>query len=147
MTEPVPAARPAPEIVTLDGKMCAMILRADFRGDGIEFFTRDEDTLQLGYMRREKGYRIKPHVHRSVPRQVEFTNEVLFIKSGSVRINFFGDDLAFRKAVTVGTGDIVLLAECGHGFDMLEDSEIVEVKQGPYAGEADKLRFDHEAAE
>ena len=38
-------------------------------------------------------------------------------------------------------GDVILLAEGGHGFEMLEDSEMVEVKQGPYAGDGDKTRF------
>lgn len=134
-------ARPGLETVSLGDKFCAMILRRDFRADGIEFFTRSTDTLQLGYMRREKGYEIRPHIHRSVPRQVEFTNEVLLIRSGRVKVNFYDDDQAYQDSVILDQGDIILLAECGHGFEMLEESEMVEVKQGPYAGEADKRRF------
>ncbi len=135
------ALRPGLEVVTIGERSCAMILRASFRSEGIEFFTKDSDTLQLGYMRREKGYQIRPHMHRSVPRQVEFTNEVLLIKTGRVKVNFYDDAELFKIAVTLEQGDIVLLAECGHGFEMIEESEIVEVKQGPYAGEADKHRF------
>lgn len=133
--------RPGLEVVSIGGRFCAMVLRHDFRSDGIEFFTKDSDTLQLGYMRREKGYEIRPHIHRSVPRQVEFTNEVLVIKSGKVRVNFYDDAQVYQSSVDLDQGDFILLAECGHGFEMLEESEIVEVKQGPYAGEADKLRF------
>lgn len=133
--------RPGLEVVSIGGRFCAMILRNDFRSDGIEFFTEDSDTLQLGYMRREKGYLIRPHIHRSVPRQVEFTNEVLLIKSGKVKVDFYDDEQAYHHSVVLDRGDIILLAECGHGFEMLEESEMVEVKQGPYAGEADKLRF------
>lgn len=135
------APRPGVETVSIEGSFCALILRRDFGGEGIEFFTQDSDTLQLGYMRREKGYQIRPHIHQSVPRQVEFTNEVLLIRSGVVKVNFYDANQAYQRSVVLQTGDIILLMECGHGFEMLEDSEIVEVKQGPYAGEADKLRF------
>jgi mannose-6-phosphate isomerase-like protein (cupin superfamily) len=133
--------RPGLEMVSIDGALCATIVRREFRGEGIEFFTSDTDTLQLGYMRREPGYVIRPHSHRSVPRQVEFTNEVLIIRSGKVRVNFYDNAQSYRTSVILDQGDIILLAECGHGFEMLEECEIVEVKQGPYAGEADKLRF------
>lgn len=129
------------ETVTIDGRFCALVLRADFRGDGIEFFTQDEDTLQLGYMRRERGYAIRPHIHQSVPRTVEFTNEVLFIKSGRVKVDFYDNAQVYRESRVLSQGDVILLAECGHGFEMIEESEIIEVKQGPYAGAADKLRF------
>lgn len=139
--ERIEADRKGIEVVSIEDRFCALILRHDFRGDGIEFFTRDSDTLQLGYMRRESGYRIQPHVHRSVLRSVEFTNEVLVIRSGKVKVNFFNPNQVYERSVVLGQGDIILLAECGHGFEILEEAEIVEVKQGPYAGEADKLRF------
>lgn len=129
------------ENVWIDEQHCALVLRSKYEGQGIEFFTQDEDTLQLGYMKREQGYLIRPHIHRRTPRQVDYTNEVLFIKSGRVKVNFYDNDQKFRKDLILETGDIVLLMQAGHGFEMLEDSEIVEVKQGPYVGEADKLRF------
>lgn len=127
--------------VSIDGRFCALVLSHAHRGEGIQFFTRDEDTLQLGYMRREKGYKIRPHIHQSVPRTIEFTNEVLFVKSGRVKVNFYDDAQTYRESLVLEQGDFILLAECGHGFEMIEDSEIIEVKQGPYAGDADKLRF------
>lgn len=129
------------ENVWIDDRHCALVLRAGFRGDGIEFFTRDEDSLQLGYMRREKGYHIRPHIHHRTPRQVDYTNEVLLIRSGRVKVNFYDNEQRFRQDLVLETGDIVLLMQAGHGFEMMEDTEIVEIKQGPYVGEADKLRF------
>ena len=137
VTEMVPTL----QRVEIDGRLCAIVLSYNYHDEGIKFFTRDSDTLQLGYMRREKGYKIRPHMHRSVPRTVEFTNEVLFIKSGCVKVDFYDYNQVFRESLNLHRGDVILLAECGHGFEMIEDSEIVEVKQGPYAGEADKLRF------
>jgi hypothetical protein len=92
-------------------------------------------------MNRPKGYTIPPHVHNAVPREVHFTKEVLLIKSGLVRIDFYDEDQKYFESKIVRSGDVVLLAFGGHGFEMLEASEIIEVKQGPYAGEADKTRF------
>jgi hypothetical protein len=129
------------EEIRIGEKRCALILRASYRGEGIEFFTGDKDTLQLGYMRRARNYRIRPHRHLAVPRTIEFTNEVIYVKSGRVRIDFYDEDDVERATAEVAAGDVVLLDGGGHGFTMLEDAEMIEVKQGPFVGERDKHRF------
>jgi mannose-6-phosphate isomerase-like protein (cupin superfamily) len=123
-------------------RLLALILRAGFRAEGIRFFTPDEFSQQLGYMNRAKGYVIPPHVHNAVTREVQFTKEVLFIKSGRVRVDFYDDEQSYLESRILGAGDVILLAFGGHGFEMLEPTEMIEVKQGPYAGDADKTRFD-----
>ena len=123
-------------------KELAIIIRNSFRTDGIEFFTPSTYSQQIGYMNRPQGYVIQPHVHNSVPRQVQFTKEVLFIKSGRVRVDFYDDEKNYLESRILNPGDVILLAFGGHGFEMLEASEIIEVKQGPYAGDADKTRFE-----
>lgn len=130
------------EKIIWDGKMLALILRANYRQDGISFFTPDDFSQQLGYMNRPEGYVIPPHVHNPVPREVQYTKEVLFIKSGRVRADFYDEEQNYLESRTLLQGDVILLAFGGHGFEMLEASEIIEVKQGPYAGEADKTRFE-----
>ena len=122
-------------------EVLATILRANFHSEGIEFFTPSHFSQQLGYMNRPQGYVIPPHVHNPVAREVQFTKEVLFIKSGKVRVDFYDDNQNYLESRILNQGDIVLLAFGGHGFEMLEASEIIEVKQGPYAGDADKTRF------
>ena len=119
----------------------AIILRANYQSSGITFFTPDEFSQQLGYMNRPKGYVIPPHVHNPVPREVHFTKEVLFLKSGKVRVDFYDEDQNYLESHLLNQGDVLLLAYGGHGFEMLEPTEMIEVKQGPYAGEADKTRF------
>jgi mannose-6-phosphate isomerase-like protein (cupin superfamily) len=123
-------------------KELALIIRHSFYKDGIEFFTPSTYSQQLGYMNRPAGYVIKPHVHNPVPREVLFTKEVLFIKSGKVRIDFYADDQKYLESRLLEQGDVVLLALGGHGFEMIEPTEIIEVKQGPYAGDHDKTRFE-----
>ena len=119
----------------------AIIIRASFNKDGIEFVTPGEYSQQLAYMNRPEGYRIQPHVHNPVRRELNDTMEVLFIRNGRVRIDFYDQDQNYLKDGEVATGDTVLLASGGHGFTMLEPTEMIEVKQGPYAGENDKTRF------
>ena len=129
------------ETITHAGRIFAMVLRTTYHEDGIKFFTPDEFSQQLAYMNRPQGYVIQPHVHNPVPREVEFTNEVLFIKSGKVRVDFYDDDQTHLESHILNQGDVILLSCGGHGFEMLEPSEIIEVKQGPYSGDADKTRF------
>lgn len=129
------------EQITHQGRTLAMLLRTTYRADGIQFFTPNDFSQQIAYMNRPEGYVIAPHVHNAVPREVQFTKEVLFVKSGKVRVDFYDDDQNYLESRILKQGDVILLAFGGHGFVMLEASEIIEVKQGPYAGEADKTRF------
>jgi hypothetical protein len=129
------------EIITNKGVTLAMLLRTNYQAEGIKFFTPNDFSQQLAYMRRPEGYVIAPHVHNAVPREVQFTKEVLLIKSGKVRVDFYDDAQNYLESRILNRGDVILLAFGGHGFEMLEESEIIEVKQGPYAGEADKTRF------
>jgi hypothetical protein len=131
-----------PETIVYDQQTLALILRSSFSRPGIHFLTPDTFSQQLGYMKRQAGYAIAPHDHNAVPRVIEWTQEVLFIKSGRVRLDLYApESREYLESRILETGDVVLLAHGGHGLVMLEESEIVEVKQGPYAGEADKTRF------
>ncbi len=123
-------------------KILSIIIRAEYKSKGIEFFTPDDFSQQLGYMNRKKKYVIYPHMHNSVPRDVQFTQEVLFIKSGKVRVDYYDKEKNYLESRILNKGDIVLLAFGGHGFEMIEDSEIIEIKQGPYLDKQDKIRFD-----
>jgi hypothetical protein len=123
-------------------KVLAIIIRTKFEKDGIEFFTPGDFSQQLGYMKRPIGYKIPPHTHNPVAREVIWTQEVLFVKSGKIRVDFYSDDRDYLESHVIEKGDVILLAQGGHGFEMLEESEMIEVKQGPYCGDMDKTRFE-----
>lgn len=123
-------------------KLLSVIIKANYKSEGIEFFTPDYFSQQLAYMKRPKDYVIPPHVHNAVKRDVHFTQEVLVIKSGKVRVDLYDDDKNYLESRILEAGDVILLAYGGHGFEMIEESEIIEVKQGPYAGDMDKVRFE-----
>ena len=132
------------EQIIFDDCIIAIIIHSDFNKAGIHFFTPDDFSQQLAYMNHDKGKIIQPHIHNPVSREVQYTQEVLFIKTGKIRVDFFSNEQKYIKSRILKTGDVILLSTGGHGFEMLEPTEMFEVKQGPYAGELDKMRFNSE---
>ena len=129
------------QIMNKDRLLAIIILRA-FCEPGIHFFTPNDHSQQLAYMHHPAGKAIPPHVHNPVQREVFFTQEVLFIKRGRLRVDFYDDDKNYLESRILEAGDTILLATGGHGFEVLEELEMIEVKQGPYAGDRDKTRFE-----
>ena len=129
------------EKIVADNKEYAMIIRGSFSEPGVTFFTPNEYSQQLAYMKHPTGKIIIPHVHNPVPREVTFTSEVLIIRKGKLRVDFYHENKEYFGSKILGPNDIILLVSGGHGFEVLEELEMVEIKQGPYAGESDKTRF------
>jgi hypothetical protein len=130
------------EIIKYKDDTLAIIIRANFKSNGIKFFTPADFSQQLGYMNRPKNYVIEPHLHNPVDRNVKLMKEVLYIKSGKVRVDFYDDKKNYVESRILNKGDVILLAIGGHGFKMIEPTEIIEVKQGPYVEDEDKTRFE-----
>ena len=80
-------------------------------------------------------------MHNPVPREVQYTQEVLLLKRGRLQVDFYDDRQTYLESRILEAGDVILLATGGHGFEVLEEIEMIEVKQGPYAGDKDKTRF------
>lgn len=130
------------EKIIYNDVLLGIIIKASFNESGIHFFTPGDFSQQLAFMKHSEGKVIAPHIHHSVTREVHFTKEVLFIRRGKIRVDFFDNDKLYLKSRILETGDVILLSEGGHGFEMLEETEMIEVKQGPYAGDADKTKFE-----
>jgi hypothetical protein len=119
----------------------AIIIRSQHHANGIEFYTPNEFSQQIASMGHPKGKTIAPHVHNPVSRSVQLTKEVLIVKTGKLRVDFYSTKQEYLESRVLNQGDVILLVEGGHGFEVLEDIQMIEVKQGPYAGEKDKTRF------
>lgn len=119
----------------------AIIVHAEFNQMGVEFVTPNDYSQQLAFMKHPAGKKIEPHVHNPVRREVQYTKEVLFIRKGKVRVDFYSNEQTYLESRILIAGDAILLSSGGHGFEVLEEVEMFEVKQGPYAGEMDKTRF------
>ena len=129
------------EEVHYQTEVLAIIVRRDFHKKGIHFFTSNDLSQQLAYMSHPTGKEIQPHVHKKVQREVHFTQETLFIRKGKLKVDFYSVDQEYLESRILESGDVILLIKGGHGFEVLEDLEMFEVKQGPYAGDADKIKF------
>lgn len=123
-------------------KLLAMIIRNDYKCEGVDFITPSEYSQQVAYMHHPTGKVIDAHVHNLVHRNVVLTQEVLFIKKGRLRIDFYDEYEDYLESRELHAGDIILLVSGGHGFTVLDEVEMIEVKQGPYAGDNDKKRFE-----
>jgi mannose-6-phosphate isomerase-like protein (cupin superfamily) len=135
MTDPV-------EKFEHQGEMYALIVRNEFSQPGVNFFTPGDLSQQLAYMNHPAGKVIEAHFHNPVPRTVSYSQETLFIKRGRLRVDFFDDRQNYLESRELRAGDVILLIKGGHGFQVLDELEMIEVKQGPYAGDQDKTRFD-----
>jgi hypothetical protein len=122
-------------------ELLAIIVRSNYSAEGITFFTPDNFSQQVGYMNRPARYKIKPHFHNKIRREVFNTQEVLLIKRGQIRIDLYNSNLTFCESAILNAGDVILLVSGGHGIEMIKSSEIIEIKQGPYSGDRDKTRF------
>ena len=121
-------------------KLLAMIIRSNYQCEGVDFITPNEYSQQVAYMHHPTGKVIDAHVHNLVYRNVVFTQEVLIIKKGILRVDFYDEYEDYLESRDLYAGDIILLVSGGHGFKVIEEVEMVEVKQGPYSGEQDKKR-------
>lgn len=122
-------------------KLLAVIVRSGFKEEGIKFLVPEGCPQQLGYMGRPRGYQIAPHIHKPALRQTRLSQEVLFIRRGKVRIDFYDGRKRYVESRIARQGDVVFLACGGHGFEFTEDAEIFEVKQGPFLKDMQPLKF------
>src|SRR3989338_6763228 len=127
------------ENVIFENKTVAMIVRAGMDAQGVEFYTPDDNVLQMGKHCHPSGKIIKPHKHCPVriERWMSF-QEALYIEEGKVRVTFYSAEGQKVESKTLNKGDLILLMEGGHGFEFLEKTKMIEVKQGPYMPESRK---------
>ena len=124
-------------------KLLALIVRGQYRKKkGITFFTPNNSTQQFGYMKHDKKYTIKPHVHKKRLTKIYYTTEVILLLKGVVRVDFYTQSKKYLFSKIIKEKDIIMLVSGGHGFKILKNAEILEVKQGPYNIIKDKIKFD-----
>jgi len=110
--------------------------------DGLNFFSQDEDFIQVGVWGYGAGKELKAHIHNEVKREVHWTQEVLFVRTGKLRANIFDTSETKVADLEVNAGDLIILLR-GHGYEILvEGTQVLEIKNGPYVGpDLDRRRF------
>src|SRR5262245_30424042 len=119
----------------------AYIIRSETQPQETTFVTPSDFTQQVGFVVYPAGSQIPRHVHCPVERHISGTSEVLLVRRGSCEADFYNEELALVTSRKLGTGDILVIVAGGHGFRMLQDTVLVEVKQGPYTGLGERRRF------
>jgi len=109
----------------------------------LAFFSGEDEFVQVGTWNYESGKKLMAHRHNLVPRTVDWTQEVLYVRSGRIRASVYDGNEKLITTLEAGPGDILILLNGGHGYEILEDgSQVLEVKNGPYLGpEVDRRRF------
>jgi hypothetical protein len=131
------------EVHSADGKLIAIIIKNDFNKDGINFISKSDFPLQLGINSYPRGSKIKPHVHIDKETVIKNLQEVIYIKKGRVLVDLYDFNKILFKTCELSTGDLIFFVSGGHGFDILKDTAIIEIKQGPYFGkEQDKVMIE-----
>ena len=125
-------------------KMLALIVRGKYRNKkGIKFFTPNESTQQFGYMKHQKEHIIKPHLHKKRLTKILYTTEVILLLKGKLRVDFYNSNKKYLFSKVLIKNDIIMLVHGGHGFKVINDIEMIEIKQGPYSLTKDKVKFDN----
>ena len=122
-------------------KLYALIIKQKrkFTKKGVDFITDDENLIQLGFLNHNKNHKIKPHIHLKKTRIINYCTEVLLIEKGKVKVTFYDQSKNnIKKDKILNRGDIIILFQGGHGFEILKKTQIVEIKQGPYIEGKDK---------
>lgn len=124
------------------GKMLAIMLKKD--GDlmsyGTKFLTPEWSQQQVGFIKRDDGFEVPWHTHRKQERSASETAEVLVVLKGKIQVKVCNSSGKFCGSLVAHQGDIVVLMLGGHSIEFLMDSELLEVKTGPYVGRAnDKI--------
>jgi hypothetical protein len=127
------------EHVVVDGALRAIIVRRGFHAPGVHVVTPPHLSQQVGYLSHPSGHRIAPHTHLPLRRDVAPTQEVLLVTKGRLRVDFYAEGRTCLESRTLATGDLILLVSGGHGFEVLADCEVIEVKAGPYTEGEDKI--------
>ena len=128
----------------MDGDLTlAIIIRSADWEKGLNFVSSEGDYQQVGTWQYDKGQKLAPHIHLTVPRKILRTQEVIFVKDGHIRADIYTEQKKFQKSVELETGDAIILLNGGHGYEILRDNtKVLEVKNGPYVGaEKDRERL------
>jgi hypothetical protein len=129
------------EDISWNGKTLAYIIHAEMNPEKTTFLTPPEFNLQVGFVVYPAVGEITRHVHRPLERHIVGTSEVLVVKKGLCQIDIYNDDRELVATRELRAGDTMLMVGGGHGFRMLEDTVFLEIKQGPYSGLDEKVRF------
>ena len=133
--------------IKFDEKIYAIVIPADYSPEGVDFITPNDYSIQLACMNRPKGSKAQEHIHLNIKREINNTQEVLIFRKGRAIINIYTQGKKYLGSENVQAGDVVMFVQGGHGVIFEEDTDVIEVKQGPYFNIEEKQKFNREDIE
>ena len=129
------------EAIGRDGKVFAYVMRDTPGEKKTTFLTPDEAIQQVGFVVHPAGAEVRRHYHLPLERSIVGTPEVLVVRQGRCEMDVYDDQQEIVCTRELESGDIMVMVGGGHGFRMVEDTVLLEVKQGPYYGPDEKAYF------
>ncbi len=129
------------EVISANDQILCYVIRKDTRPEKTTFITPPDGKQQVGFIVYPKGGVIARHFHNPLERHIIGMAEVVVVRSGHCQIEVYDDSLKLVATRDLYQGDVVLMVGGGHGFQIKEDTVLLEIKQGPYLGEDDKELF------
>jgi hypothetical protein len=123
-------------------QILSVVIRRSTSPQETTFITPNEFIQQAGFVVYAAGGKIASHTHKPLKRAIAGTPETLFVRKGKLIARFYNDAHELKGETVVEAGDVLMLVQGGHGFTILEDAILLEIKQGPYTGLVEKERFE-----
>ncbi len=124
-----------------NNNLLAIFIKKDEIKDGRSFETSNDEEFQIGAFNLEKDTLIENHIHLSQNRTISKTSEALVVINGEMEVTIYDNKKKFIEKLLVQEGDTIALLSGGHGIKINSKCKFVEIKQGPYIEDEDKVRF------
>lgn len=125
-----------------DGEQYALVVKSSYKPNELDFLTQDSDLFQAGFISREAGYVVNKHSHNAFNTTIDYVSEFIFVRSGKIRVDMFSAPDNLIESIELETGDFILHKKGIHEVIFLEDSQVLEIKQGPYMGLSSKTFYE-----
>jgi hypothetical protein len=129
------------ETISRGGQILCYLVHPHGRPEATTFITPDDAIPQVGFIVHDAGGEVRRHYHLPLKRRIVGTPEVLIVREGRCEMDVYDDDEQLVATRELVEGDVMVMVGGGHGFRMLEDTVLIEVKQGPYFGAEEKVYF------
>lgn len=119
------------EKILHNGKLVALKISAF--ADGSIPMTSSEEALQVLTLKHPKGRLVAPHIHKPHKRETNILQECLVVIIGKLRVSFFDEeDRTSVTQIDLISGETCIILAGPHSVEFLEDSEVIEIKNGPF---------------
>ncbi len=132
------------EVKDKNGQLLCIVYKDEDWVEGLNFITDNSLFVQVGSWWYQKGKNLAKHKHNVVPRESTITQEMVFVKSGSMKATIYDQEMVFVEELILKEGDLAIMAFGGHGYEILEDNtKIIEAKNGPFLSvDVDKVKYE-----